>query len=110
MKDGAGKLKEDALELIAAKKLIVYLRWLDLNNTGLMLLGFALELAAGWFAVQYKAGGIAGNIAIGGVACQVLGITGWYGSPEVENGEVSGGIRTLLFTVRCSQLLCAHHT
>lgn len=108
MKDGADKLKEEALELIAAKKLIVYLRWLDLNNTGLMLLGFALELAAGWFAVQYEAGGIAGNVAVGGVACQILGIVGWYGSPAVVNGQVDGGVRTLLFAVRCSPLLCTY--
>ena len=42
--------KEDALELIAAKKLVVYSKWLDLNNLGLMLLGFTLEFAAAWFA------------------------------------------------------------
>ena len=53
---GADKLKEETLALIAAKRLIVYSYWLDLNNLGLMLLGFALEIAAAWFFFQYDAG------------------------------------------------------
>ena len=101
MKNGAGKLKEGAFELIAAKKLIVYSRWLDLNNLGLMLLGFALEFAAAWFAFQYDAGSIAGRVAVGGLACQILSLIGSYGSPaEIEDGVPSGGLKNLLFTVR----------
>ena len=96
--------KEDALELIAAKKLVVYSKWLDLNNLGLMLLGFTLEFAAAWFAFQYEAGGIAGRVAISGLACQVLSIAGWYGSPDAisSGGQAEGGVKTLLFTVHLS--------
>ena len=92
--------KEDALELIAAKKLVVYSKWLDLNNLGLVLLGLSLEIAAAWFAFRYEAGGIAGRVAISGLACQVLSIAGWYGSPkEISNGNTEGGVKTLLFMV-----------
>lgn len=104
---GADKLKEETLAKIAAKRLIVYSYWLDLNNICLMLLGFALEIAAAWFFFQYDAGGTAADVAMGGLACQTLSITGWYGSPDdIQNGQAVGGINTLLFTVRNSRVLC----
>ena len=105
---GADKLKEETLALIAAKRLVVYSWWLDLNNLSLMLLGIALELAAAWFFFRYDAGGTAGNVAIGGLICQILSIIGWYGSPDaIANGQPQGGIKTLLFTVRNPFALCA---